>query len=342
MRTSIFIGISGQSQTSNRVCSCTVFVNMGQNISKDYGGVVRVTAASLVGAAAVYGVFLGDCDIRTTFASIPRGYFDGKVAWVTGASSGIGKALCEALAERKAHLIVSSRNATALDSLGEELKALGARSVTPVVVDLATGTEASETAAASALAAHRKLDFLFNNAGMSMRASAEELDMSFVHRMMALNFFAPIALARKCLPALKESNGAIINSSSISSTLHDPLRSTYCASKAGLDAYFDCLRYETGLKVISACPGPTLTDVSRNAMGPDGGTWGKMDDSIANGLPAARVAERTLAAVACGIEVSWVAAPRALNITRFSKYFPGTWHAISPWFAPSKVKPFQI
>lgn len=317
---------------------------MGQSVSKDHAAAIRVTAASLAGATALYAIFLGDCDVRTTFASIPRGYYDGKVAWVTGASSGIGRALCEALAARKAHLIISSRNATALDMLGEELKSLGARSVTPVVVDLAAGTEASEAAAASALAAHRRLDLLFNNAGMTMRASAEELDMANVHRMMELNFFAPIALARKCIPALKETNGAIVNTSSVSSTLHVRLRSTYCASKAGLDAFFDCLRYETGLRVISACPGPTATAVSVNAMSPDGGKWGKNDATIANGMSAERVAECTLAAVACGIEVSWVAAPRELNITRFAAYFPGTWNAISSWLARGKdqTKPFLV
>ncbi len=261
---------------------------------------------------------------------------------MTGASSGIGRALCEALAMRHAHLIVSSRNATALESLAEELKVLGARSVTPIVVDLATGSVAAEAAAADALAVHGRLDLLFNNAGVTMRASVANLNLSIVRRIMEINFFAPVALARACLPMLRSSRGTIVNTSSISSVVHTPLRSSYVASKAGLDAYFDSLRLENPeVRVVSSCPGSTATDVSVNAIGPDGERWGKRDAAILNGLSADRVAERTLAATAFGIQVAWVAAPLELNATRLARYCPGLWQMISPWWSKGYAATLQ-
>lgn len=287
------------------------------------------------GVAALVGMRLAlraDCDLRTNLAYIPRHHYRGLVVWVTGASSGIGRALCEELARQGAELIITSRRADVLDELATQLLRLGARSVRVVQADLAAGGDAAEDAARRALATHGgHLDVLINNAGVSTRCSAAALEMDGVRHVMELNYFAPVAIARACLPALADSRGLIINTSSISSVVATPMRSSYCASKAALDAYFEALRYEQPrVRILTLCPGSTRTDVSINAVVPGGKTWGKRDADILHGLPPRRVAERALAAAACGINVAWVAARRELMGTRIAQYWPDVWERIAP------------
>lgn len=297
----------------------------------------NTAAAAGIGCGTVFATLgclavFGDCDLRTRFARIPRGCYAGKVVWVTGATSGIGKAFCHELARLGACLIISARREAVLNGMVAELLAVGAKSVDVVVVDLSAGAEECSRAAKAALDGHSgRMDMLINNAGVSTRASALEFEMKEVHYVMNLNFFAPVALAREVSPALLASKGTIINVSSISSWLPTPLRSTYTASKSALDRYFTSFTYENpDIHVLSLCPGSTVSNVSMNALNSAGEKWKKMDDSIANGLPAARVAERGLAAVAAGIKVAFVAQGKELVATRLAYYRPDLWAAVAP------------
>lgn len=306
--------------------------HMGQSLSRPPPAKLL---SALCGAAGALGLGLalnGDCDIWTALARTPRNHYRGKVVWVTGASSGIGRAICEELARLGAELIVTSRRQQVLDEVAAELLALGARSVRVVAADLCDGDAACEDAANRALAMHGgRLDVLINNAGVSTRSSAASLDMDGVRRVMQLNYFAPVALTCKCMGALTEANGTVINISSIASVVSTPLRSTYCASKSALDAFFTSLRYEQPrVKIITICPGSTQTQISVNAVGPGGVKWNKLDSAIANGLSPHCVADRALAAASKGIVVSWIAGKRELWGTRLAHYCPDLWMRLAP------------
>lgn len=290
-------------------------------------------AGAVAASSAAWMLSRMDCDVHTWRARIKRDFYKDKVVWVTGASSGIGRAFCLVLAQLQAHVIISARREDVLIELRKELLALGARSVHVVVVDLAAGEEEVVKAAKSALDYHGgRLDCLVNNAGVSSRASAASMTLPSSRKLMEINFFAPITLARQCLPALRNSNcGIIINTSSIASYIPTPWRSSYAASKAALDNYFTAFAYENAdIHVLALCPGHTQSNVSLNALGPGGGTWGKMDEAIATGLPAERVAERALAAASCGIREAWVACGKELMATRIACYAPDVWARMSP------------
>lgn len=148
--------------------------------------VSRVAGIALAALAAAF--VRSDCDVATRLARIPPAHYKGKVVWVTGASSGIGRALACALARRGAKLVISARREGALRALRDELLALGAASVVEVPVDLAAGDNAASKAAQVALqATDGRLDVLFNNAGVSMRCTAADLEVDGIRRLFELN-----------------------------------------------------------------------------------------------------------------------------------------------------------
>jgi len=231
-------------------------------------------ASGLLGAVGSILFARGDCDVWTRLSRIPTSFYRDKVVLITGSNSGIGKAMCEVLARMQANLIISGRDEGALAALSHSLLALGARSVRVCVLDLSHGSDVVEDAARRACGMHGRLDVLINNGGVSVRASAAELELAGVKRVMDINYFAPVALTRACLPALLRHNihrgdqgGIIINTSSIASTIALPNRSSYASSKAALERFFDAFRHENpSVHVLSLLPGRTATNLSRNAV----------------------------------------------------------------------------
>jgi len=294
-------------------------------------------ASGLLGAVGSILFARGDCDVWTRLSRIPTSFYRDKVVLITGSNSGIGKAMCEVLARMQANLIISGRDEGALAALSHSLLALGARSVRVCVLDLSHGSDVVEDAARRACGMHGRLDVLINNGGVSVRASAAELELAGVKRVMDINYFAPVALTRACLPALLRHNihrgdqgGIIINTSSIASTIALPNRSSYASSKAALERFFDAFRHENpSVHVLSLLPGRTATNLSRNAVTPGSSTWGKTDAATAKGLAPERVAERGLAAAACRLQHAWVAVPLELAIIRLATYCPDLWRFIA-------------
>lgn len=280
-----------------------------------------------------------DCDVRTYTARVNPADFRGKVAWVTGASSGIGRALAVRLAREGALLILSSRREDALAAVADALPCPPGN-VHVLPLDLAD-LPAVEAAAAAAPRIFGRLDFVFNNAGVSTRASAAQLAPADVARVLQLNFFGPVALARACLPALRETPGGratIVNTASIASIVHTPMRSSYCASKAALVSYFECLRLEEKhVRVVNVHPGSVRTAISHNAVGVDGKKHDKADPNIEAGLEPDRVADRMLAAISAGQPHAWIARPKELTAVRIAAAFPRLW----AWIAARRAEPYR-
>lgn len=242
--------------------------------------------------------------------------FDGKVWWITGASSGIGAALAEALAARGACLILSGRNQ-------EALQAAAAHCATET---LPLPFEATDFARIAALveqawswaAARGGVFGLVNNAGISQRSLAVDTSFEVYERIIAVDLLAPIALTQALLPRMVGAGGGrIVAISSVAGIIGAPLRAAYSAAKAGLIGYHDSVRAETaqhGIGVLVVAPGSVRTNVSRNALDGRARTRGLSDAAIDNGMDPRVVAERILDALASGTRELIVAeGPEAMS-----------------------------
>lgn len=229
--------------------------------------------------------------------------FQGSCWWVTGASSGIGTALAQALAQAGASLILSGRNVAALNEV-----AAGCKSASLVLpfeaTDYAALPAVVEQAWSWAGRNGGRIHGLVNNAGISQRSLAVETVFEVYQKIIAVDLLAPIALTQALLPRMiKAGGGNIVAISSVAGLVGAPLRTAYSAAKHGLIGYHDSLRAETsaqGLQVLVVAPGSVRTNVSKNALGATGETRGVSDAAIDNGLPPEDLAARIMEALRKG------------------------------------------
>lgn len=191
----------------------------------------------------------------------------GKVALVTGASRGIGRAIARALAEEGAAVAVLSRRLEGVSAVAEALRATGARAHA-VAADVAS-PNAVEGALAEVRRALGPVDVLVNNAGIALRRPlADTADADF-ERVLAVNLAGPFYLARRLLPAMAAAGwGRLINVSSISGTLGTAQLTAYCASKWGLNGLTRALAEEVkgrGVLVAAVLPGSTDTEMLKGS-----------------------------------------------------------------------------
>lgn len=229
--------------------------------------------------------------------------FAGEVAWITGASSGIGAALARGVAARGGHVVLSGRNRDALDALAGTLA--GESLVLPFeVTDRAAAAAAADAAWDWAAVRSGGIGMLVNNAGISQRSLAVDTAMAVYDRIIDVDLMAPIALTQALLARMvARGAGRIVMISSVAGKVGVPMRTAYCAAKFGLIGYADALRAETagqGLSVHVVTPGSVRTDVSRNALTADGSARGASDRAIENGLDPDAVAATMLDAIAAG------------------------------------------
>jgi short-subunit dehydrogenase len=229
--------------------------------------------------------------------------YTGTVAWITGASSGIGAALARALAERGAQLVLSGRNRDALTALATEL-ATDTLVLPFEATDHAAMLAAADAAWDWAMPRDGGIGLLVNNAGISQRSLAVDTDFVVYERIVAVDLLAPIALTQALLPRMvARGAGRIVMISSVAGKVGVPLRTAYCAAKFGLIGYADALRAElaeAGLSVHVVAPGSVRTQVSRNALTADGSARGISDRAIDNGLDPDATAAEMLTRIAAG------------------------------------------
>ncbi|MDZ7683351.1 MAG: SDR family oxidoreductase [Fodinibius sp.] len=226
--------------------------------------------------------------------------FTNKVAWITGASSGIGEALTYALHERGTKLILSSRRREVLEKV--KGNCIGDTSdIHILTLDLAE-SESLDQKAEQALAIYGHIDYLFNNGGISQRSEAVNTRMEVVRRVMEINFFGSVALTKAVLPSMIErQSGHIVVTSSVMGKFGTRMRSSYSASKHALHGYFDCLRqevYDNNIDVSLVCPGYIKTDITKNALEGDGSKHEKMGKGQQKGMLPQDFAAKLLSKVA--------------------------------------------
>ena len=200
--------------------------------------------------------------------------FDGAVAVVTGAASGIGEALAHLLAERGTDLVLLDRDAVGLARVAAEVSAFHrSRTVETHVVDVSDDA-ALEEVARSVVEAHPHVDLLVNNAGVAMAGLFEQMSIEDFEWVVGIDFRAPIRLTHHLLPALTNRPGAhVVNVSSIFGIVAPPGQSAYSASKFGLRGFSEALRSELrlhGAGVTTVHPGGIRTAIARNARAASG------------------------------------------------------------------------
>jgi short-subunit dehydrogenase len=198
--------------------------------------------------------------------------YAGKVIVVTGASSGIGRALCLALAPERPRLVLAARDAARLEEVAKECRAAGAEAL--VVRTDVSQEEAGRDLVARTVAAFGALDVLVNNAGIGMLARFDELcDLSVYETLMRVNYLGCVYLTHSALPHLKKSRGQIVVVASLAGLTGVPTRTGYAASKHAVFGFFDSLRIEllgTGVAVTTIAPDFVRSEIHRRAFGRDG------------------------------------------------------------------------
>lgn len=212
--------------------------------------------------------------------------FSHKVIWITGASSGIGEALAYEFARKGASLVLSARRVSEL----ERVKA-GCPETAGKILVLPLDMTHIDTFGAvfqQVVEEMGQVDVLVNNAGFSQRGLTRETAFEVDRKLMEVDFFGQIALTKAILPhMLERKSGHFVVMSSLTGKFGYPHRSAYAAAKHALQGFFETLYLEemrNGISVTIANPGGIRTNISKNAMTADGGTYGKMDPLQAEGM----------------------------------------------------------
>lgn len=203
--------------------------------------------------------------------------FTDKVIVVTGASEGIGRALCLALAAQRPRLAIAARNEGRLNELKKEIESKGGQAL--IVPTDVTSEEACKRLIGTTFEKWGSIDALVNNAGGSMWTNFEDItDTSIFEKMMRLNYLGSVYCTYYALPHLKKSKGLVVAVSSVAGITGVPTRTGYAASKHALFGFFDSLRIElegTGVSVTMVAPAFVLSELHRRALGHDGKPLGK-------------------------------------------------------------------
>ena len=194
-----------------------------------------------------------------------------KVIVITGASSGIGEAMAKVYAAQGAKVVLGARNVQKLQLLAGDIRARGGQAAY-CGVDVTKPEECRELIE-TAVREFGGIDVLICNAGISMRAIFDDVDLGVLHRLMDVNFWGTVNCCKFALPYLKQSHGSIVGISSVAGLHGLPGRTGYSASKYAMTGFLETLRIENlkkGLHVMIACPGFTASNVRFSALTADG------------------------------------------------------------------------
>ena len=201
----------------------------------------------------------------------------GKVALITGASTGIGKALALALAGRGVHLALGARGVGELEKVALECRNLGVRAIA-IGVDVAV-PEQCKAFVEQALAELGGVDIVVNNAGIGMWAQFKDVtDLCLFDHLMRVNYFGAVHVTHAALPSVIQRKGLLVAVSSLTGKTGVPTRSGYAASKHAMQGFFDSIRIELapeGVDVLVVSPGFVATDIRARGFAADGKAHGE-------------------------------------------------------------------
>ena len=196
------------------------------------------------------------------------------VVAITGATSGIGKAMARQYLAMGAQVAVCGRSMNNLHEMDVEMQS---EDFIGVQADVSI-QEQAENFIYTTIAHFGKLDILINNAGISMRALVEDVDVQVLEQLMAVNYWGMVYCTKAALPQIKENKGTIAGISSIAGYKGLPGRCAYSSSKFAMQGFLESLRIEqlkTGVNVIWVSPGFTASNIRNTALAADGSSQGE-------------------------------------------------------------------
>ncbi|MFD1063731.1 SDR family oxidoreductase [Winogradskyella litorisediminis] len=255
-------------------------------------------------------------------------FFKDKVIWITGASSGIGKALALELSNHQCKLILSSRREDVLKTVKSQCSFVS--EVKILAFDLAD-YDMMKPVAQNAIQLFGKVDILINNGGISQRSLIIDTDISVDKKLMEIDYLGTVALSKALLPHfIKNKYGQYVTVTSLMGKFGSPYRSGYCGAKHALHGFFDVLRMEhekDNIKVTMICPGFVNTDVSKNALTGDGSKLNTLDEATENGLSTDEFSKRMLKAISKQKFEAYIGGKETMGIW-LKRFFPRLLHKV--------------
>ncbi len=228
--------------------------------------------------------------------------------WITGASSGIGRALAAEYCSKGWKVVVSSRNISALEDLRREMWERYPDSPKLEIVGLDYRKHADFPATVERvfeiLADQSGLDLVILNAGISQRSLFRETEHSVLRDILSVDLEAPMLLTKALLPRLiRQGGGRIAAMGSLAGYIAAPIRSAYAAAKHGLHGFFKTLAVEerkNGIRISIIVPGFVKSDISLHALSGDGSPWNRRESEIHGGQNAEAAARRIAKGISRG------------------------------------------
>ncbi len=210
---------------------------------------------------------------------------------ITGASSGIGEALAREYAAAGAKVVLGARQEQRLQKITSQIIDQGGEAVYKKcdVSDL----DDCKSLIECAVEAYGGVDILICNAGLSMRALFDDVDLEVLHKLMDVNFWGCVNCVKWALPYIQESKGSIVGVSSVAGLHGLPARTGYSASKFAMTGFLETIRIENmkkGVHVMISCPGFTASNVRLSALTADGSSQGETPRDEAKMMTAEQVA----------------------------------------------------
>lgn len=217
-----------------------------------------------------------------------------KVVVITGASSGIGEALSKEYAKQGFQLVIAARRIEKLNELAKHLEETYKTNVLCVKADVSVEADC-KALMETAMSHFGHIHVLINNAGISMRATLEELDLDVLRKVMDVNYWGTVYCTKYALPYILKTKGSVIGISSIAGFKGLPGRTGYSSSKFAMQGFLESLRIENmkkGLHVLIACPGFTASNIRNSALAKDGNTQSETPRDEKKMMTAEEVAQR--------------------------------------------------
>lgn len=246
-----------------------------------------------------------------------------KIVVITGASSGIGKALANEFASRGANLVLAARQYVNLCEISQSLENQYKIRAVAVQCDVSVETDC-EHLIKQAITTFGRIDVLVNNAGISMRALFKDADLNVLKTLMDVNFWGTVYCTKYAMPALLQSKGTVVGVSSIAGYKGLPGRTGYSASKFAMNGFLDALRVEnlhTGVNVLTACPGFTASNIRNTALNKEGKQQGESSLDEQKMMTSEEVARIIADGVANRARTLIMTGQGKLTVT-LSKFFP--------------------
>lgn len=250
---------------------------------------------------------------------------NGKVVWITGASSGIGEAVAYEMATKGALLILTASRLQSLEEVADKCKKLGCTNVISLPFDLSV-TDQLDTLVDNAWDIYGRIDVFYNNAGISQRGTTVETELHVIRKVMDVDFYAPVVMTKRILPKMLDNGGGqLVVTTSIAGRFGFPMRCAYSSAKHALYGFFETVSaeyHDKNIKVTIVCPGRVKTNISLNALEKDGTPHGKMDAGQAGGISSSNAARKIVAAIINNRREVLVGGKELLMVY-IKRFFPG-------------------